>query len=334
MSAVATSPHMAAARTRLGGLGWVTWRQHRAALGGVVLLLGGLSGLLLVNGLAMHSDYSRLGLTSCGAIDAPSCQAPLGIFLDKHEGWAQFLPRFLEFLPAALGTFIGAPLVAREFEAGTYRFAWTQGRHRVRWIAMKLAILAAALTVSALAFSAVFSWWFGPFEPLMGRMAGGQAYEVVGVVFAARTLFGFALGAFLGAAIRRTVPAMAGTAAGWLAVAWPSVIYLRPLIQAPVHAPEDANAITKGGWTIGSWIQDAAGHHVSGSRLLAQARANGVGSEDSFRAWLARHHYSRWVSYQPESRFWHFQAVEAGAYVVLAAILAALTIWWVRRRAA
>ena len=30
-------------------------------------------------------------------------------------------------LPGLLGVFVGAPVVARELESGTYRFAWTQG---------------------------------------------------------------------------------------------------------------------------------------------------------------------------------------------------------------
>lgn len=319
---------------RLRGLAWVTWRQHRTVLAGVVALLGGFSILLLVTGLAMHRDYSRLGLAHCGDLSGPSCAVPLSIFIDRYQGWAQFLPRFLEFVPAIVGMFVGAPLVARELESGTFRFAWTQGRHRLRWITIKLALLAGALTVIALGFSAVFGWWFAPFEPLMGRMDSGQAYEVVGIVFTARTLFGFALGALLGAVIRRTVPAMAATAAGWLAVAWPSVVYLRPLIQPPVRVPETANPITTGGWVTGSWIQDRAGHHLDPTTLLERARADRITTSAQFDTWLRQHHYRTWVSYQPEDRFWHFQTIEAGAYLILAIILAAAATWWVRRRAA
>ncbi len=42
-------------------------------------------------------------------------------------------------VPALVGVFFGAPLVARELEAGTYRLAWTQSVTRVRWLAVKLA---------------------------------------------------------------------------------------------------------------------------------------------------------------------------------------------------
>ena len=44
-------------------------------------------------------------------------------------------------LPAVLGMFWGAPLVARELESGTFRLAWTQGRSRHTWFAAKLAVI-------------------------------------------------------------------------------------------------------------------------------------------------------------------------------------------------
>ena len=43
------------------------------------------------------------------------------------------------FAPALIGVFWGAPLVAREFETGTFRLAWTEGVTRRSWIATKLA---------------------------------------------------------------------------------------------------------------------------------------------------------------------------------------------------
>ena len=253
-------------------------------LAGVITLLGGISVFFLVNGLAMHHDYTALGLGSCGDINGQSCQPLLDLFSNKYVGWAQFLPRFLEFIPCLIGMFIGAPLVARELESGTFRFLWTQGRNRGRWIVTKLAILGAALTVMALGFSAVFSWWFGPWASIMGRMVGGQAYEVAGVVFAARTMFAFMLGAMLGAVIRRTVPAMAATGAIWLAVTWPTVIYLRPLIQKPVTARDDSTLQISTSWTLSSWREDPAGHHLSQSQLTAvvhRARLEGVNSEQT-----------------------------------------------------
>jgi ABC-2 family transporter protein len=323
---------------RIGGLPWVTWRQSRLALAGVVAVLGGASILLLVLGRTIHHGYVILNLDQCTDFTTASCHSRMELFLFKYQGWGQFLPRILEFIPAVIGVFVGAPLVARELESGTFRFAWTQGRSRVRWLIVKLVLVGVTLTALALAFSLLFGWWFKPFEPSMGRMDSGQAYEVLGIVFAARTLFAFTLGVLLGAIIRRTVPAMAATMAGWLAVAWPSVLWLRPLIEKPITALANSSLVTQNGWVIHDWVQDASGRHLSTAQefaLAQEAQSIKTGSRAvSFDDWLAQHHYSEWVSIQPDSRFWHFQIIEASCYVALALILAAGAVLWIRRRAA
>ena len=59
----------------------------------------------------------------------------------------QLLPLLLQAVPALIGAFLGAPVLARELETGTFRYAWTQGFGRWRWTLAKLvslAVLAAA----------------------------------------------------------------------------------------------------------------------------------------------------------------------------------------------
>ena len=46
----------------------------------------------------------------------------------------------LAVVPAVVGAFWGAPLVARELEAGTHRLAWTQSVTRGRWLATRLGL--------------------------------------------------------------------------------------------------------------------------------------------------------------------------------------------------
>ena len=55
----------------------MTWRQHRLALAGVLVVLGGLGLFMLFNGLAMHHAYTSLGLDTCGNLSSPSCQSQL-----------------------------------------------------------------------------------------------------------------------------------------------------------------------------------------------------------------------------------------------------------------
>lgn len=324
---------------RVSGLSWVTWRQHRFALLGVVVLLGGFSVFLVIHGLAMHSDYHRLGLDSCGSFTSDACANQLGIFQHRYQSVADFLPVPLAFVPALVGAFLGAPLVARELESGTFRFAWTQATDRVRWTVVKLTLLGVALAGLALAFSALYGWWFHPWEPILGRVPSGKAYEVEGVVFAARAVFAFALATLLGAVVRRTLPAMAATLAVWIGVVLSTAIYLRPHIQAPVVAL-DTSRFARRDWVLSSWTQDASGHHLSHGEMDALTRrvatqvGQAAGPRQAFDQWFVQHGYTNWSKYQPNGRFWHFQIVEGLAYLVVALLLGAATVWWVRRRAA
>jgi hypothetical protein len=332
----ATTVQAPSVRWRVGGLSWVTWRQHRMAIAGLIGVLGALAIFLLINGLSMHSGYDKLGLNSCGDPNGPRCADQLQQFRSDYQEWVQLIPRLFMFLPAICGVFIGAPVVARELETGTFRFAWTQGSNRVHWIVTKLALLAVAICVVCLAFSAVFAWWFGPWHSVVGRIASGQAYEIEGIVFTARALFAFVLGAFLGTVIGRTVPAMAATAALWLAVAWPETVLLRPLIMKPLVVSGNNPAQLFTAWQLDHWVQDKSGHHLSQSEfndVFRQARqSTSMMSPATFDRWLTRHGYTSWTSYQPDSRFWHFQIVESSGYVVLALLLAGATVWWLRRR--
>jgi len=344
MTATALGPR----RTRPGvpavrGLAWVTWRQHRFALAGVLMVLGGVGLFMVFNGLAMHHVYTRLGLDTCGSLGGPSCQAQITAFEQDYYSWADHLPHLVMLLPGMIGVFVGAPLVARELESGTFRFAWTLARSRVQWIVTKLILLSVILTAFALAFSALSTWWFGPFDAITGRMTPYGTYEISGLVFAARTLFGFTLGALLGLLIRRTVPAMAATAAAWLAVVISSIVWLRPLIQKPITTiGAAAKGINPGqnvpvnAAVVNHWFQDAAGHHVSLDQLFQQAITGNGGnapSPDQFDAYLVQHHYSGWVSYRPNGWFSHFQTVEASGYAILAIMLAVAAVLVLRRRA-
>jgi len=49
--------------------------------------------------------------------------------------------------------------------------------------------------------------------------------------------------------------------------------------------------------------------------------------------YLHDHGVQGWISYQPAERFWAFQRIEAGIFLALAAILLAMVVWRVKRRA-
>jgi ABC-type transport system involved in multi-copper enzyme maturation permease subunit len=203
-------------------MAWVTWRQHRVTLVTVPAMLGALAGYLLIAGLSIHHAYAAL--TACHPAGSPRCQGLNTTF--NGTDWVQgnTVMIVLQLVPGLIGAFAGAPVLARELEAGTYRYAWTQSIGRQRWTIAKLVLLAVTVSAAAGALSELFTWFFQPFIPQEEiSVLSATVFDTHGIAFAAWTLAGFAIGGLAGMLIRRIVPAMAVTMAGYAAldiVAW------------------------------------------------------------------------------------------------------------------
>ena len=65
-------------------------------------------------------------LSSCLPPSSRSgCDIIIRHFESQYAGMVR-VARYLVVLPALVGLFVGAPLLARELEHGTHRLAWTQ----------------------------------------------------------------------------------------------------------------------------------------------------------------------------------------------------------------
>jgi ABC-2 family transporter protein len=328
-------------------LAWVTWRQHRVALAGVAALLGALAVWLWLAGLQLHHAYAAA--TACHPASSPACAD----LITSFNGMDGFLANgsVLQAVPALIGAFAGAPVLAREMETGTFRYAWTQGFGRWRWTLAKLVPLAVVVAAAAGALSVLFSWYYQPYFATGNQalsltewspLAAGL-FDLRGVAFAAWTLAAFAIGALAGMLIRRVVPAMAATLAAYAGLAFAAGLYLRqhyltPLVTRNLFNPPGSAFIVSQWWTKGGKFAFAGRPPID---LLEQfcppSAVGGVGSGKPSPGTLwqcfSQHGYTQWTSYQPASRFWPFQWIEGGWLLALSALLIAATIWLVRRRA-
>jgi ABC-type transport system involved in multi-copper enzyme maturation permease subunit len=186
---------------------WFTWRQFRvqAIAAGVALTL--LSVYLLFLGRAIRRGYS----TDVVGCSGQACQFAKDQFEHRFNAQIVLTTLLMIAVPGVLGVFWGAPLVAREFEAGTHRLVWGQSVTRGRWLAVKLAVIAGACVVVTGLFSLLLSWAASPFDRI-------ERIRFVALVFAARgvtplsyAVFAFVLGSTIGLLVRRTVVAMALT---------------------------------------------------------------------------------------------------------------------------
>ena len=335
-------------------LAWVTWRQHRAALAGAGALLAVIAAYLAYIGREIHRAYDSFnaclqasphalpplggrlaGTPACGALERAFMS-----FYGTGRGSvgasginAQTVPFLLLAVPVLVGAFVGGPVLARELESGTFRFAWTQGAGRVRLAAARLVPLAAVLTAAAYGLSALFSWYIGPFvqSGVTGRYPM-QLFGTMGTDFAAWTLFSFALTAFAGVLLRRTVPAMAASVVVLTTADTVTMMALRQHYATPVVVTGSEPAGT-GNLVTGNWFTTAGGVPVSQDTVLHALGQLPFGVTPS-TAMLARHHYLQWWSYQPASRWWEFQLTEGGWLLAASLLLIAASVLLIRRRPA
>lgn len=246
---------------------------------------------------------------------------------------AQVVPFLLLAVPVLVGAFVGGPVLARELESGTFRFAWTQGAGRVRLAAARLVPLAVVVTAAAYGLSALLSWYIGPFvqSGFTGRFPM-QLFGTMGTDFAAWTLFSFALAAFAGVLLRRTMTAMA---VSLVALTTADVATLLSLRQHEVAAVvvTGAEPVGTGNWVVGNWFTTTGGLPVSPGTVAA-AFARLPFGETPTTSMLAAHHWLQWWAYQPASRWWEFQLIESGWLLAASVLLIAAAVLLVRRRPA
>jgi hypothetical protein len=312
-------------------MAWVTWRQHRSQLVAMLGLLVYLAAAAFGTHLPIRAAYHRDALSECLPPTARSgCDIIVRHFESQFDSWVAAL-RGLAVLPALAGLFVGAPLLAREIEHGTHRFAWTQGVTRRRWLLSKTALLAAVTLAGAAAASAVVTWWRSPFDTLEGRMAP-SGFDIEGLVVPSYALFALAVGVLAGLLFRRTVAATTATLVIFAATRLAVLNFLRPHFMSPLHriVVATGSARQTGDWVLSDTLVDAGGRKITAGREdLAVLHAQQAAVDP--HTYLVTLGWKRVISYQPASRFWTFQLIEAGLFVALAVAVVLATLWLIRR---
>jgi hypothetical protein len=329
---------------------WLTWRQYRAQFAVGTAIMAALCLLLLLTGLQLVSQYHTI-ITECASgagngQNSVTCSNAGGLFSGGPT--VGFVSLILLATPLLAGLFLGAPMVAAEFEAGTTQFAWMQGIPRARWVTVKAGWLLLAAAAWGGVIAAPTTWWASPTNAEHGSEFYPGRFDVLYLVPVAYAVFAMALGICAGALIRRTVPAMAVTLGGFIAARVAVTLWLRPHYLGAVtdvHNLPAGTRLTGSYWLISQGVRNPSGQLIAGAQ--DQSAAFGVpvsslprtcaglanpmgGLTSSCRAALTG--FRSFVTYQPASRFWVFQGIETGVFVVLAAILLAMTIVTLIRR--
>ena len=339
---------------------WLTWRQFRLQALVVLGVVAALAVLLALTGPGLLDDYQADKINFLDRVDLDK----INFFL-YAAGLA-----LLYAAPPVIGAFWGAPLIARELEAGTHRLVWTQSISRSRWLAVKLGLTGLTAVVITGLLSLAVTWWSSPFDQAANASDGSGNYlpRLLPPVFGARGVvpigyaaFAFALGVAIGLVVRRSVVAIAITLTAVIAVQVVMPLTLRPQLITPAETtvtltpdtlrglmlsgPEanpdvvllEAKFEGAGGWKLSDRTIDASGQiaatippWVADCGPARPGVEAAQTSEACFKR-LADEGYKQLITYQPASRFWGLQWREAGIFFALALALTGFCFWRIRR---
>src|SRR5437868_9522235 len=124
-------------------MNWLIWRQHRKQFVALAIVLVLYAALVVSTGLRFWHTYQQ-ALATCGQTNTCD-QLSLQLF---QSGWdsnlnptgaggdtnlhMNLMIMLILALPSLLGMFIGAPLIAREYDEGTNLLIWKRSISRGR----------------------------------------------------------------------------------------------------------------------------------------------------------------------------------------------------------
>jgi hypothetical protein len=149
----------------------------------------------------------------------------------------------------------------------------------------------------------------------------------------AYALFAFGVATAAGAILRRSLPAFAVAFGAFLAARMTVALLARPAYATPLTTMEP---VPVGGskdhrsvpgfadWMIERGYADASGRRLSSTEYHAlENAANEAGT--NLNQFLHARGIQQFEVYHPADRFWTFQGIETGIYLVLAAALVGVT---------
>jgi hypothetical protein len=316
---------------------WLVWRQHRVQYLIGAVLLAAFAVMIVITGQQVSNQF-HAAQAACAA--GQNCRHLGGLFMGSRV--VGFLVIGTLGAPLLVGLFWGAPLVAAEAEAGTTQFAWMQSVTRRHWLGVKIGWMLLAAAIWGGVISLLVTWWASPTNAEELNQFDPGRFDIMGLVPVGYSVFALALGIAAGAVLRRTLPAVAVTLAGFIAVRAVIALWLRSHYMSAVTVTYNV----LGGYTpTGAYWRIASGVIGPNGQPLPQpnntpyfdsipvsslpgacsglAGPNGGNPTPACTQALSRYH--AFLTYQPANRFWAFQGIETCIFLALAAVLIAVT---------
>lgn len=208
---------------------WLAWRQFRSQ---ALVLAFAVAVFAVIFGVTAPHLFHIYDTIVKPCASHGDCGSTQGAFLNNYDFYEHLVQASIIF-PALLGAFLGAPLVAREFENDSFRLAWTQSETRARWLSAKLLVAGAGCVVAVGLFTLMATLWSRPWDHVNNLPY--STFDVRDIVPLGYAAFAFAFGVAAGAVLRRTLPAMALTLVAFGFVRFYFTEKIRPLFRTPLR---------------------------------------------------------------------------------------------------
>jgi len=339
-------------------MNWFAWRQHRKQFLVFGILLALFAALLIPTSINYWHQYQH-ALTTCATNpNTPSCSdLSSSLFTSSVDGLVRIGAVLGTFgLPILLGLFIGSPLIAKEYEEGTNKLAWTQSVSRRKWLTVRLAWALGFALLYGIVLTLLITWWSRTLNTMTQYRFIQGHFETQGLMPIAYSMFFTAVGFMTGAWFRKTLLSFAVTFGVFVLCTASFANWIRPHYMTPITVTSEIgpgaidNKIPAGAWVLKRGdLVNKNGKEVSfdlpnfpaecqkltqdirvpNGGHIAKLKASGIDPVDDC---LNRYGFHQVAKYQPSYRYWDFQEIESGIYLGLTAITVAATYWLVLKR--
>lgn len=330
------------------------WLQFRTQAAIAALALTVIAVVLAATGPNLVHLYDT---TVANCASHHDCSTARANFTNTDGAIQLFVDLLVLVVPLLIGMFWGAPLVSREFEAGTFRLVWTQGITRTRWLAVKLGLGALMSMAAAGLLTLMVTWWSARLDQVNADPFSTVQFGARDIVPIGYAAFGFALGVTAGLLFRRLLPAILTALIGFVALREIVNAWVLPNLMTPFHtmlpitastpvsvdqtSPGVVSAFenTRGvnlpnAWVYSVKIVDNAGHTPTTSflkRACPLGTYGPVNPRDCTASLAAKFH--QLVIYQPASHYWPMQWYELAIFLGVSIALGGCCFWWIDRPA-
>jgi hypothetical protein len=334
---------------------WVVWRQQRSIVVAFALLAVVVAAWTLIMGLHEQSLWreflsapckGQFGGTTTG--NATFCEHLQFSISNSGKLNQVVIGIGLTFAPL-FGLILGVNAVAHEIEQKTIRLAWTQSGSRTRWLMNKYLTSVVSLVVILAPLCWLFSWWVGASHD--AARITQKVFAISGLVEVTCGFFCFALAVVVGLLLRRPGWSLAVGLVVFAAIFLGFTTQVLPSLGSPSVAvlqgtqfgvgSSSGFTVTGGApansWPLSNGFMPKTEKGVPSTSLMNRSTADMYrcevpGIPKDSEPFCAKHLGLIDVQlYIPGNQFWTLQSLEGGFYLIAAALLAALSLFAVRR---